>query len=129
MQSPSLTYTPCPECMMDTLSRVRYLSTLDLTNGYEQISLEDKAQKKCAFITDMGLYEYKVLPFVPTNARVTFQRLINYALAGLNGFASVYIDGDDDEEVYIIQKTLFFLPPRWKREERGNLSLSSSCSE
>lgn len=46
---------PRTDDMLDILSKAKYLSSFDLTRGYWQIPFEKDAQKKSAFITDMGL--------------------------------------------------------------------------
>lgn len=92
MQLPYLMYTSMPrmDYLLDTLSKVQHISTLDSTKGYWQICLE-KTQKSI-LITDMGLCELKVLPFGLMSLGVMFWRLINYAFSGLNDFACAYID-------------------------------------
>ena len=46
-----------------------------------------------AFITDRGLYCYRVIPFGLKNARATYQRLVNKIFAELLGISmKVYID-------------------------------------
>lgn len=46
-----------------------------------------------SFITDQGLYRYKVMPFRLKNVRATYQRLINNMFADLIGrMIEVYVD-------------------------------------
>ena len=53
------------------------LSFMDAFSGYNQIRMAEEDQKKMAFITDRGLYCYKVMPFDLKNADTTYQRLVN----------------------------------------------------
>ncbi|XP_065426955.1 uncharacterized protein LOC135976185 [Chrysemys picta bellii] len=101
--------------MLDVLSQAKYLSTFDLTKGYWQIPLEGEAQQKSAFITDIGLYEFTVLPFGLVNAGATFQRLVNRVLNGLQHYARAYIDdiavfsntwGDHKEHLEVVLSKL-----------------------
>ena len=46
-----------------------------------------------AFITRRGIFRFNVMPFVLSNAPVTFQRLMNVARAGLGPLMRlVYLD-------------------------------------
>jgi hypothetical protein len=53
------------------------LSFMDAFFGYNQIRMHLADQEKTAFITDQGLYCYRVMPFGLKNAGTTFQRLMN----------------------------------------------------
>ena len=50
-------------------------------------------QHKTAFASYRGLFEFKVLPFGLSNAPATFERLMEFVLAGLVGTSClVYLD-------------------------------------
>jgi hypothetical protein len=53
------------------------LSFMDAFSDYNQIPMHLADQEKTAFITDQGLYCYRVMPFGLKNAGATFQRLMN----------------------------------------------------
>ena len=53
------------------------MSFLDAFQGYHQIPLAVDDQEKTAFITSIGNYHYKVMPFGLKNARATYQRMIS----------------------------------------------------
>ena len=57
--------------------------SVDLRSGYWQIEMDDESKEKTAFITHNGLFEFNVLPFGLCNSPATFQRLMTYALRGL----------------------------------------------
>jgi hypothetical protein len=53
------------------------LSFMDAFSSYNHIRMHSAYQEKTAFITDQGLYCYRVMPFGLKSAGVTFQRLMN----------------------------------------------------
>ena len=76
---------PLIEDLLDNVGNAKFISTMDLTKGYYQIPLTDRAKTISAFITPFGLYQYTVLPFGMTNAPSTFQRVINTVIRDLPG--------------------------------------------
>jgi len=66
------------------------LTTLDLSQGYHQILLDDTTIPKTAFITSAGKFEFLRLPFGLKNAPSYFQRCMDKALQ--NHPATPYLD-------------------------------------
>ena len=52
------------------------MSFLDSFQGYYQILLALDDQEKTTFVTQIGNYHYKVMPFGLKNAEVTYQRMM-----------------------------------------------------
>ena len=52
------------------------MSFLDAFQGYHQILLALGYQEKTTFVTPIGNYHYKVMPFGLKNARSTYQRMM-----------------------------------------------------
>ena len=52
------------------------MSFLDAFQGYHQIPLAAEDQEKTAFVTPVGNYHYKVMPFGLKNAGSTYQRMM-----------------------------------------------------
>ena len=52
------------------------MSFLDAFQGYHQIALAADDQEKMAFLTPVGNYHYKVMPFGLKNAGSTYQRMM-----------------------------------------------------
>ncbi|XP_024013954.1 uncharacterized protein LOC112088034 [Eutrema salsugineum] len=66
---------------------------MDAFSGYNQILMHPDDREKMAFITDRGIYCYKVMPFGFKNAGTTYQRLVNKMFAAqLGKTMEVYID-------------------------------------
>ena len=69
------------------------LSFMDAFSGYNQILMHPNNQEKTAFITERGIFCYKVMPFSLKNADATYQRLVNKMFADyLGDTIDVYID-------------------------------------
>lgn len=88
---------PRIEDLLDQLGRSKYFSTIDLASGFWQIQMHPIAQEKTAFVTHLGLFEFRVMPFGLTNAPAVFQRLMQQVVSPLNprsgvDFVSVYLD-------------------------------------
>ena len=71
----------------------KYFSTVDLASGYWQVEVKPRDQKKTAYAMPQGLFEFRVMPFGLTGVMITFQRLMEFVLAGLQwSTCLVYLD-------------------------------------
>ena len=68
---------------LDTLAGSTCFTSLDMFSGYWMLPLSAQAREKTAFITHMGLYEWKVLPFGLTAAPAKYQRTMDTLLRKL----------------------------------------------
>ena len=79
--------------MVDAAVGHELLSFMDAYSGYNQIPMFHRDDEHRAFITDRGLYCYKVMPIGLKNAGATYQRLVNKIFTELLGVSmEVYID-------------------------------------
>ena len=69
---------PMPQIdkLVDATAGHSWMSFLDAFQGYHQIPLAIDNQKKTTFVTPIGNYHYKVMPFGLKNARSTCQRMM-----------------------------------------------------
>lgn len=81
--------------------------------GYNQITILKFGSKKTTFITDCGVYNYKVIPFGLWNAEATYQKLVNKVLADQRRW---------NIEVYVNDSIVKSKTDReqWDREEAFN---------
>jgi len=79
--------------IFDQLGGNGYFSTLDLSKGYYQIGLDEDSQKKTAFSTSKGHYQFLRLPFGLCGAPTSFQKCMQQILCKELGLkCCVYID-------------------------------------
>jgi ribonuclease HI len=84
---------PQIDLLVDSTSGHELLSFMDAFSGYNQIYMEEADQEKTAFITDRGLYCYKMMPFGLKNAGATYQRLVNMMFWNqIDRNVEVYVD-------------------------------------
>ena len=74
---------PRIDACFDALGGAKYLSTLDLSQGYWQVEIDKDSADKTSFVTRRGTFKFKVLSFGLSNAPAIFQRLMDLVLAGL----------------------------------------------
>ena len=79
---------------IDALAGNSYFSTMDLSSGYWQVTMDQRDSPKTAFTTGSDLYQFKVMPMGLRNAPSTFQRLMQLVLRGLH-WESVLVYLDD----------------------------------
>lgn len=70
----------------------KYFTSIDCASGYLQLKLSEKAQKKCGWITHVGVYEFQYLPFGLKNAGAYFSRTMSRILTGLQENCLFYLD-------------------------------------
>ena len=70
-----------------------WISFLDAFQDYHQIPLALDDQEKTSFVTPIGNYHYKVMPFSLKNARSTYQRIMTRMFESLlEKNIEIYID-------------------------------------
>ena len=75
------------------LGNQQWFSTMDLARGYWQVAMSPEAKRKAAFVTNEGLFEFRVMPFGLCNAPATFERLMDRVLCGMRwSRCLVYLD-------------------------------------
>ncbi|XP_024018099.1 uncharacterized protein K02A2.6-like [Morus notabilis] len=84
---------PRVDQMVDATTGHEMLSFMDAYSRYNQIPMHPADEEHTYFITDRGLYCYKVMPFGLKNAGATYQRLVNKMFAQQIGKTmEVYVD-------------------------------------
>ncbi|RDX72750.1 hypothetical protein CR513_47719, partial [Mucuna pruriens] len=63
---------PSIDRLVDGVSGYALLSFMDAYSGYNQIRMHPSDEEKTAFITEEGVFCYKVMPFGLKNARATY---------------------------------------------------------
>lgn len=81
---------PLIDELLQSTKRDCYMSTLDLRSGYWQVSVNEQDKDKTAFISPLGTFRFKRMPFGLKNAPATFQRLID-RLRSCSSLANVTI--------------------------------------
>ena len=82
---------PKVEDLFIALSGVKTFSKLDLSHAYQQLTLDEEAQKFTTISTHKELFQYKRLPFGFTSAPAIFQRTMDNLLQGIP-HTCVYLD-------------------------------------
>lgn len=79
--------------LVDSTSGHAMLSFLDAFSGYHQVFMHESNKKKTTFITNNGVYNYKMMPFGWKNAGATYQRLVDNVFQSQKGRnLEVYLD-------------------------------------
>lgn len=83
---------PRIEDLIDRVGQAKYLTKIDMTRGYWQVSLDAESVPLSAFVTPFGHFAWRVMPFGLRNAPATFSRLVNKLLKNMDDYAAAYLD-------------------------------------
>ena len=93
---------PKPEDLFATLAKGKRFSTLDLSQAYLQLQLDDSSMPYVTINTHQGLYQYTRLPFGVAFAPALFQRLMETILQGIPRVVcyidDILVTGENEEE-------------------------------
>lgn len=78
--------------LVDKAGSAKFISCLDISKGYWQVPLTDRAKDIAAFITPFGCFSPEVMPFGLKSASSTFQRVMDNTLTGLEQISDAYQD-------------------------------------
>ena len=79
--------------LVDSTAGHSLLSFMDAFSEYNQIPMDEQDEESTTFITNMGLFCYRVIPFGLKNAGAAYQRLVNKIFKSLIGYTmEVYVD-------------------------------------
>jgi len=83
--------------ILDQLREARYISSLDLKDGYWQIPLEENSRQYTEFTgPGKGLFKWRVMPFELPSASATFQRVLDQVIGPeMSSHAFAYQDGNN----------------------------------
>jgi hypothetical protein len=99
----------------DCLNRCRgakWMTSLDLVSAFFHIPIESESRPFTAFVTEDGLWQWKRMPFGPTNGPSTFQRYIDSCMAGLTCAVAFFddinacTDGSFEDHLVDLRKVL-----------------------
>ena len=85
---------PQMEAIFRKLQTAKYISTIDLSSAYHQISIKNESRDVTSFtVPGLGLYRWARLPFGLTNAPACFQNFINKVITSeLEPYCYCYLD-------------------------------------
>ena len=93
---------PIPDVLFATLSGRKYFTTLDLSQVYQQLELEESSRKYHTINMHRGMYQYIRLPYGVASAPSQFQNVMDTILQGIPGVIcyidDILITGAMDEE-------------------------------
>lgn len=83
---------PNIEERVEIVSSAKFVSLLDLTRGYWQVPLSERASNYAAFISPRATFLPLAMSFGLKNAPFCFSRLMDRVLRGLEALALPYLD-------------------------------------
>jgi len=83
---------PNPTDLLAQLAEGSVFTTLDLSQAYAQLPIDETSQKYCVITTHRGLYAYQRLPFGVASAPGIWQRTMDQLLRGIPGVVCFFDD-------------------------------------
>lgn len=100
--------------LLDRLVNKTIFSLLDLKSAFYHVRMDEDSIKYTSFVTPLGQFEFRKMPFGLKNAPSTFQRFVNYVFDDLvlAGKVAIYLDDimvatRSEEEHLEIMKDVF----------------------
>lgn len=120
-------YFPLPniEERVEAVAAAKYITILDLSKGYWQIPLTERAKEYATFVTSFGSFRPLRMPFGLKNAPYYFSKMMAEVLRGCEDFAVPYLDDvaifslDWSEHLKHVDRVL-------ERIDKAKLSLKAS---
>ena len=78
--------------LIDERGGARFITTLDLAKGYWQVPVREQDRPKTAFSAPQGLFQFWMIPFGLQGAPMTFQKMMDSLLCGLEGRTAAYLN-------------------------------------
>ena len=85
-------FMPRIDEVLEGVGQASFISKLDLTKGYYQITVQETAIEKTSFICHWGRFEFTRMPFGVKNASAVFQELMQRVLHDTTNYAMPYMD-------------------------------------
>lgn len=85
---------PFMDSILRKLRNARYISTIDLSSAFNQVPIKPEHRHYTAFtVPNLGLFQYKTMPFGLSGAPATFQSLMDKIIGpDLEPFVFYYLD-------------------------------------
>ena len=115
--------------LVDATAGHPWMSFLDAFQGYHQIPLALEDQEKTFFVTPIGNYQYKVMPFGLKNVGSTYQRMMTRMFESQLGKSiKIYVD-DMVVKIKVVSEHLENLGSTFNVLSKHKLRLNTSkCS-
>jgi hypothetical protein len=72
----------------EKLAGKKYLTVMDLSEGYHQILLDEESSCKCCFATEYGVYRYLRVPYGIACSSEIFQRYVEKHFGDIENLVS-----------------------------------------
>uniref|UniRef100_A0A914HZ71 RNA-directed DNA polymerase n=1 Tax=Globodera rostochiensis TaxID=31243 RepID=A0A914HZ71_GLORO len=83
---------PRLEVVLEKVGNCHWYTSLDLSSGFLQIRLTERASRKCGIITEDDVFQMTHMPFGLRNATSAFARVMAHVLSGLEESVIAYVD-------------------------------------